>query len=100
MRSQLEAELADDAVDGLSRKYNEWLEKAMHDQNKTTHSWYNLFKEADEDGSGFITFDELEHVTRVKLKKGPSVISDAEVKALWCHLDVDNSNSIMPDEFG
>ena len=39
-------------------------------------------------------------VIRHKLKKGPSAISDDTVMALWCHLDTDDSNQIMPQEMG
>ena len=77
-----------------------WLEESLRAQSKSIHSWYNLFNEADLDGSGFITYDELEDVTRRRLKQGPSSLSDDRLKALWCALDVDDSNSIMPEEMG
>ncbi len=48
----------------------------------------------------FITFDELEDILRRKAKKGPSVLPDDTLKALWCHLDADDSNQIMPNEMG
>ena len=54
--------------------------------------------QVDVDGSGYITFDELEDVVRHKLKKGPKVISQNTLKAMWCIFDEDNSNSIMKDE--
>jgi Ca2+-binding EF-hand superfamily protein len=51
-------------------------------------------------GSGFITFDELEDILRRKAKKGPSFLSDEKLRALWCALDSDDSNQIMPQEMG
>ena len=70
MRSELSAagvELpADEALVALSKAYNEALEvaRAKSETMKLTKaqgsgSWYNLFREVDEDGSGFVTFDEL-----------------------------------------
>ena len=100
MRAALEAELTDEEMDDYSRKLNQWLEEDLHKQSKTVSSWFNLFRDADEDGSGFISFDELVTVIRQKLKRGPSQISDEKLKALWCALDADNSNQIMPQEFG
>ena len=83
----------------LSRSLNEWIEELRRSKNlEAAHSWFNLFKEIDEDGSGFVTYDELCDVVRQKMKKGASVLSDDALKALWCALDVDNSNSVMQDE--
>jgi Ca2+-binding EF-hand superfamily protein len=53
----------------------------------------------DENGDGLITFDELEVVTRQKLKLKPSVISLNGLKALYCALDEDSDDSIHPTEF-
>jgi len=99
MRAQLEAELSQPQLVDLSKQVNRWLEKSMHDQNRDTHGWYNLFKDLDHDGSGFITFDEFEAVIRHKLKQPKSSISDATVRQLWCALDADNSNQMQPAEF-
>ena len=52
----------------------------------------------DIDGSGFVTFDELERVTRSKLGMKRSTLSDAGLKALWCVLDEDNSNQVQSNE--
>ena len=83
----------------LSKQFNMWLKHAREEGNKSTHSWYNLFKEVDVDGSGFITYDEFRRVVRQKLRVKPIVMSDQALKALWVVLDVDSSDSIMPDEF-
>ena len=152
MRASLEAPLTEEELDDLSKKVTSWLEELMYKKNMATHSWFNLFKEADEDGmartaqplqstrtyavslcgcvqymplicarplsacanrarvctcirsacpgSGFITFDELEDILRRKAKKGPSFLSDEKLRALWCALDSDDSNQIMPQEMG
>ncbi len=100
MRASLEAELTDDELTELSKQFNEWLEHSIYASNRSTHSWFNLFKEVDDDGSGFITFDEFEDVIRHKLKQPKKTISDARIKALWCALDADDSNQIMPQEMG
>ena len=45
-----------------------------------------------------ITYDELTDVIRRKLRKGSSKMSENAIKALWCALDVDESNAIQKDE--
>ena len=86
-------------LDDLSKKLNVWLDEARvlrgGDHAKT---WFNLFSEVDEDGSGFITYDELHRVVRVKLHKNRTDMPDKQIKALWCSLDVNDSNSIEKDE--
>ena len=59
-----------------------------------------LFKEIDADDSGFVTFDEMQTVTRRSLKITKAELSDDAIKALWCKLDIDDSNQIMMDEMG
>ena len=89
----------DDELTTLSEKMNVWLEedRELHGRGHSV-TWFNLFAEVDQDGSGFITFDELENVIRQQLRKGPKVMSDVLIKALWCTLDKDNSNSVEKDE--
>lgn len=83
----------------LSTKLNTWLETQRSDEG-LAHSttWFNLFATVDVDGSGYITYDELCDVIRHKLRKGTKVMSDDAIKALWCALDNDNSNSVQKDE--
>ena len=45
-----------------------------------------------------VTYDELTDVVRRKLNKGIKHISEDALKALWCALDVDESNAIQKDE--
>ena len=51
-------------------------------------------------GSGTITYDELTDVVRHKLRVSASVLSENDVKALWCALDADDSNQLTMSEFG
>ena len=60
----------------------------------------SFFTDMDEDGSGLITYDELRHSVRTRLKVGKSTLTEAALKAVWCALDVDDSNSITAPELG
>ena len=83
----------------LSKKFNGWLEQHRHDQGlQHSVTWFNLFATVDRDGSGYITFDELKTIVRQTLRKGPKVMSEKAIKALWCGLDVDDSNAVQKDE--
>ena len=70
----------------ISFKFNAWIESYIHDYklDATTTTWYTVFKDADADGNGTINFDELTTCVRQELKKGPSIISHDELRALWC----------------
>ena len=57
-----------------------------------------MFAEVDRDGSGYITYDELQTIIRQHLRKGPKVLSDNAIKALWCAIDADCSNAVQKDE--
>ena len=59
---------------------------------------YALFREADVDGRGEVTFDEFQIVVRKKLNLAPAEMSEARLRALWCALDADDSNAIRVDE--
>merc|ERR550514_1939932 len=89
----------DDELTTLSEKMNVWLEedRELHGRGHSV-TWFNLFAEVDQDGSGFITYDELLDVIRHKLHKGPKVMTENKIKALWCTLDKDDSNSVEKDE--
>ena len=53
-----------------------------------------------QDGSGLITFAELEHAVRSHLKVTRSALSDAQLQGLWIFLDEDRNGSIDAGEFG
>ena len=85
----------------LSMKLNSWIEWYRYEQKMPpSASWYNLFKVIDKDGSGFVTFDELQYCVRRLLNKGKGEISDLAIKALWCALDTNADNSLHKDEMG
>lgn len=48
--------------------------------------------------SGYITFDEFSNVLRNTLRKGPIAFPNYRLKALWCALDADDSNTVHKDE--
>ena len=53
----------------LSKLFNEKLEIWRFEEHKgVSVSWFNLFAEIDEDGSGYVTFDEVRNVCSQKLK--------------------------------
>ena len=89
-----EAELLD-----LSRKLNKWLAeyRVLHGQNSKA-SWFNLFALVDQDGSGFVTYDELTNAIRQKLFKTEKDVPTSTIKALWCKLDANGSNMLEKDE--
>jgi hypothetical protein len=110
MRAELEgkgvAVPEGDELKEISKMFNKRLEKSYADGQTGSHhatlghgSWYNLFREVDEDGSGFVTFDELAHATRQKLKMQHKELSSDGLKALWCALDADDSEQCQADEF-
>lgn len=83
----------------LAVQFAKWCKTYMPD----THigiAWLQIFKEVDDDESGLLTYDELRHVVRRTFKVKRIVWSENLIKALWCALDVDNSDSIARVEFG
>ena len=104
MRAALVAEgvepLDDAELKRLSGIFNEGLEAVRKRQNKDGFSWFSLFTEIDEDGSGFVTFDEWSRVCRATLELPPSRLSEHSLRGLWCHLDGDNNDQIVPSEMG
>jgi len=84
----------------LSQKFAVWIEAARYDDGKAkSTSWYSLFKAVDNDGSGFITFDEFCKVVRTKLRVKKEQLTDRNIKTLWVTLDADDSDQLLMDEF-
>ena len=100
MRAKLEAPLTEDQMLGWAKQFCKWLEMSLYKKNLSVHTWFNLFSEIDEDGSGFVTFDEFEDVVRHRLGQSVKKVPDETVRAIWCALDADDSNQIMPQEMG
>ena len=102
MRSELEAvgttlpdderlaELAKLFIDRLGA-----LRSKLGEKHQGAISWHQLFSQVDEEGSGVITFDELEVAVRSKLKLSSKDFSRASLKALWCVLDADDSDAVQ-----
>ena len=89
----------DDELIALSESFNAWIEAYRHEHHMpVSGSWYHLFTILDQDGSGFITFDELTTCVRQRLRKGPRAISHVTLKALWCALDTSGDNRVDKDE--
>ena len=86
------------ALLALSHKFTAWISEYRYNERKETHSWSNLFKELDKDGSGYVTFDELQAAVRRMLCVRPTTLSKQSLKAMWCALDLDDSNQITGDE--
>ena len=104
MRAELElagmALPAGDELSALSTTFNAWLTAGFYEGGGKADalSWVDLYNFFDDDGSGFLTFDELCRVVRTRCKKKANDISDESLRALWCALDADDSNAVQRDE--
>eukprot|EP00964_Phaeocystis_antarctica_P091858 scaffold58971_cov45-Phaeocystis_antarctica.AAC.1 len=78
----------------MSLEFNRRMHKLL------VGSWYKLFKQMDDDGSGKITFDELLDMVRTELEFSPKDISDTALKRVWAALDNDRSGYLTSGEFG
>ena len=104
MRAELAArrvELpSDDELVCKSRIVVEALDAYRANAGKpAAETWIHYYKEFDEDESGFVTFDEFQHVVRHRLGIRDD-ISEHALQALWCVLDVDNSDQLMQSDMG
>ena len=90
----------DSRLDALSMQFNQWLDALGGlSASERTVTFFTIFQVLDSDNSGFITYDELVHVVRKKLKVSQKQLTGNELKSLWCALDVDDSNRVDRDEF-
>lgn len=86
----------------LSRMLNKEIEKyrkAVLGQ-ESAPTWYNVYAVLDQDGSGFITYDELTNTIRQQCQQTSKMVPTNTIKALWCSLDADRSNTLEKDEMG
>ena len=90
---------ADDAtVLALSTRLNQAMAVLEPDANK--RGWFRLFQHMDDDGSGKMTFLELEDMVRNELKVTSKDLDDRVLKQVWKVLDADGSGYIDAGEFG
>eukprot|EP00913_Durusdinium_trenchii_P012165 g11426.t1 len=69
--------------------------RAGHAAHGTREAWVRFFGDTDVDGSGRITFHELETAIRKRLKTD---ISRYQLLVLWRQLDSDNSGEVSVEE--
>lgn len=100
----------DEQLTAISVTFNNRIQELYHGEL----TWFQLFKEIDDDQSGLITFGELHQVVRKKFKMtkrhdpNPGLpgdppkmhMTDDALKGLWCALDADDSDNIAQVEFG
>ena len=67
---------------------------------ETGSGWFRLFKRMDDDGSGKITYGELESLVRRDLEVSTTELPDRRLKAVWRALDADGSGYLTAGEFG
>ena len=67
---------------------------------ETGSGWFRLFKRMDDDGSGKITYGELEGLVRRDLEVSTTELPDRRLKAVWRALDADGSGYLTAGEFG
>lgn len=88
----------DPALQAVARQLNKALvAHAQKRQSDGPPSWARFFMEADTDGSGMISFEELDIAARRKLK---APVSRYELRVFWRRLDEDNSGQASVEEFG
>ena len=80
----------------ISRKINVEMNRLPPDSRQ----WINLFKRMDEDGSGLITYDEMERTIREMLRMSAEAIPKRALQGLWLKLDENRNGSIDAGEFG
>ena len=57
----------------------------------SARGWFRLFKRMDDDGSGRVSYAELEELVRHELQLPPSQLPEPALKAVWVALDADVS---------
>ena len=66
----------------------------------TSMEWFKLFREVDSDGSGHISFNELQKMVRELLRMSPQEMPVMKLHSLWAALDADHSGLVSAAEFG
>ena len=86
----------DDDVLAISAIFNRELAKLP----PTAREWYHLFKVFDEDGTGRVTYAQLERALRNDLRVSKAALPDAKLHELWLTLDDDEDGAVEAGEFG
>lgn len=85
-------------VEQVAAMLNRRMEEVILDPRG--RSWYKMFVRLDFDGSGKITFGELQDMVRNELRMSSRQFSDELLLAIWRALDEDKSGLITCGEFG
>ena len=83
----------------LAIQFCKWVKNYLPEVHHAI-AWLQVFKEHDNGNSGLLTYDDIRTIIRHSFKVKQAVWSDLQIKAVWCMLDTDNSNSIARVEFG
>lgn len=97
IRDDLEARGIPPATDyemkDFALSFGKWVKAYLPDAHQGI-AWLKVFKEADNDASGLITFDEVRLVIRRTFKVKASEFSEDRIKVLWVALDYESSDAI------
>jgi Ca2+-binding EF-hand superfamily protein len=88
----------DDEVRELSQQFNAAMARRAKDVG--SDNFYRLFKHMDIDGSGRISYVELQRMVREELKLSRTALPKEKLQSLWCALDENASGFICAGEFG
>jgi len=86
----------DETVTNISKLVNE----QMLGQPPYLRDWFKMFAEVDKDGSGKISYAEVQGMLRRRLKISTSQLTELELQALWKALDADVSGLLESSDFG
>ena len=89
--------LNDEEVYSLSKLFNKQL-NSENTNDKRVRNFFKIFKELDLDGSKRISFSELEHLVRGKLRVSEKLVPLDQLLGLWKVIDADASGFIDAGE--
>ena len=73
---------------------------SSHEAPSTAYGrWYALFKSADKNSNGYISFVELKNMVRDELGLPLSTVSDDLIRAVWRRLDKEGSGLLAAGDF-
>ena len=95
-RSQASQLPQDPALHSVAQRLNKSLIAYMQKKGAQGASWSQFFAESDWDGSGMISFEELDIAVKKRLK---APVSRYELRVFWRRLDEDSGQASI-EEFG